>query len=120
MGADPPADEVGRATFASLARLDEDRGRLYADLLLVCLTDATRRLLESLMNQDWVPQSDYSRRHYDRGLAEGKAEGEARGLLALLEVRGLTPTASDLERIHACADPATLDRWIERAKTSPS
>jgi predicted transposase/invertase (TIGR01784 family) len=49
--------------------------------------------------------------------AEGKLEGELEGkrsaLRRLLARAGLAPTDEELARIEACADAATLDRWIE-------
>ena len=54
-----------------------------------------------------------------KGRAEGRAEGELQGrratLVRLIARAGLAPTAANLARIEACADVATLDRWIENA-----
>ncbi len=48
------------------------------------------------------------------GLA-GEARGEARGVLGVLEARGITVTAEQRSRILTCADTEVLDRWIRRA-----
>ncbi len=49
------------------------------------------------------------------GEAKGKAMGEAKALLAFLAARQLIPSGEARERILACRDLATLDRWIARA-----
>ncbi|WP_367043807.1 hypothetical protein [Streptomyces sp. Je 1-332] len=66
-------------------------------------------------------QGTLAEEKYLEGKAEGKAEGEAEGkveaLLLFLEVRGILIPDSSLQRIHACTDLATLDRWLVRAVT---
>jgi predicted transposase YdaD len=56
------------------------------------------------------------------GMARGKAEGIVQGivegkidsLLKLLSHRGLRVAEDQRRRICACADLATLDRWLDR------
>ena len=66
---------------------------------------------------------------HTRGKVEGLAEGEIRGelkgkgdtLLRLLSRAGIALTENDRARVQGCADPATLDRWIDNvfgAKTA--
>ena len=54
-----------------------------------------------------------------KGKVEGKAEGKAEALAAvLLKIfagRGLPVSDGQRARIHACSDPATLDRWVDAA-----
>lgn len=54
-----------------------------------------------------------------RGVAEGVAEGEAQGrsayLLRILASRGIAVDEGTRQRILACRDLPTLDRWFERA-----
>lgn len=52
------------------------------------------------------------------GRAEGEAKGKAEGVLAVLEARRLTVTEEQRERILACNDAATLDRWLRLAATA--
>jgi hypothetical protein len=54
------------------------------------------------------------------GMAEGRVEGEAHALIRVLAARGLTMTDAQRERIIACKDVATLDRWLERAVSAAS
>ncbi|MFI0859532.1 hypothetical protein ACH4RA_04505 [Streptomyces smyrnaeus] len=50
-----------------------------------------------------------------KGKAEGKAEGQRRSILRLLEMRGIPVSDSQRARINGCTDPRTLDHWLERA-----
>jgi hypothetical protein len=58
------------------------------------------------------------------GKAEGKIEGEtvanARAVLTVLRVRGITVPDAARERILAEKDPARLERWHERAIVAAS
>ena len=55
-----------------------------------------------------------------RGRVEGQLGGKAEALLAFLDARGLAPSEADRERVLACTDAETLDRWIARAATATS
>ena len=55
----------------------------------------------------------------DLGERRGKAEGKAEALLAVLAARGVAVDDAARARIHACTNPAALDRWIARAVTAP-
>ncbi len=52
------------------------------------------------------------------GEAIGRAEGEARALLAVLAARGLKPSEEQLARISACRDLEQLESWVHRAVTA--
>ncbi len=78
------------------------------------LSEAARKALEM------EPQiekffTEAHRRSYDRGKAEGTAEGEAKALLMFLRRRNLAMTGDQEQRILTCTDLATLDRWLDRA-----
>lgn len=49
------------------------------------------------------------------GLAEGRTEGLAAAVLAVLDARGVSIAASDRERVRRCTDAAQLERWVRRA-----
>ena len=51
---------------------------------------------------------------------QGKAEGMARGLLALLSLLGLEVSGAERARILATTDLATIERWFDRAPTARS
>lgn len=73
-------------------------------------------------------QSDFARKYYGQGLAEGRTEGErtghargmAQALLSVLQRRGLEATEDQRTRIAACTDLAVLERWIDRALDAQS
>ncbi|MFE1370217.1 hypothetical protein ACFW7L_00835, partial [Streptomyces pharetrae] len=46
---------------------------------------------------------------------EGKAEGKAESLLAVLEARGLFVSEEVRRRVLGCADLGLLDEWLVRA-----
>ncbi|MFC4910803.1 hypothetical protein [Actinomadura gamaensis] len=52
-----------------------------------------------------------------RGVREGRIEGQAEGVLLVLEGRGLTVSSDECERVLACTDPERLREWLTRAGT---
>jgi predicted transposase YdaD len=54
----------------------------------------------------------------EEGLLKGRAMERAEGVLRLLEVRGVTVTAKARQRVLACTDLDTLERWFRRAATA--
>ncbi|WNZ10101.1 hypothetical protein [Streptomyces sp. 11x1] len=44
-------------------------------------------------------------------------EGEAKGVLRVLEVRGIPVTDDVRERITTCSDPTRVSAWLDRAGT---
>ncbi|WP_344011285.1 hypothetical protein [Streptomyces thermospinosisporus] len=58
---------------------------------------------------------------YLEGKAEGKAEGtalgEAKGVLRVLEVRGIPVSDEVRERIGSCTDLEVVNDWLDRAGT---
>lgn len=63
-------------------------------------------------------QSEFARRYFFKGKAEGEAVGEARGLLVVLAARGFEVPAEARERITSCTDLEQLETWITRAVTT--
>jgi flagellar biosynthesis/type III secretory pathway protein FliH len=87
------------------------------------LRDAARKSFEMLpQGQQFF--SETQRRSFAQGEAKGEAkgmaEGEARSIVRVLERRGLSVSPEQRERILACADIATLDRWLNAAVTAAS
>ena len=62
-------------------------------------------------------QSDFARRYFGQGKAEGIAEGKAEAVLAVLAARQLAVPDDVRARITRCTDVALLDRWLARAVT---
>lgn len=116
-GSDPDREQVLDALVGALSHVDRERAGLYSDVVLAALPAAARRYLEAMMSTGtWEWQSDYA-----RGLvAEGRTEGEARALLAVLDARGVEVPEEARERITTCTDLDQLDGWVRRAATATS
>ena len=54
-----------------------------------------------------------------RGRREGKAEGKAAAVIAVLESRGLPVSAAQRRQVLGCTDDAQLDRWLRLATSTP-
>jgi predicted transposase YdaD len=118
-----------------LRDLDEDRARLYYDLVYNSLNETARRSLEAMM-KGYEYQSDFAKKYVAEGraeglvegraegrvegLAEGRAEEAARALLTVLRARGLAVPEAFRERILAEQDPERLERWLEKAVVAAS
>jgi hypothetical protein len=118
-GASDQGATIAAALLPALHGLDEERGRFYLDLVLNSLNDAARRALEAMM-KGYEYQSDFAKKYYGQGRDEGRTEGEARALLAVLRGRGIAVSEAARERILAEKDLARLERWLERAAATGS
>jgi hypothetical protein len=117
-GAGTDGDKVLSAFMAGLRALSDDQANLYTDLVLMTLPAAARARLEELMSTGtWEYKSDFARRYYGQGREEGRAEGEARAVLGVLEVRGISVPDAARERIMGCTDLDQLETWVRRAVT---
>jgi hypothetical protein len=86
-------------------------------LVFAALSEAARVALEELMaGGTYEFQSDFAKKHQ----AKGRAEGEARALLAVLEARGLRISDEVRTRVLACTDTAQLATWLRKAATALS
>ena len=67
-------------------------------------------------------KSDFARRHFDRGRAEGeargRAEGESKAVLAILDAREVEVPDKTRAEITDCTDVDQLEVWIRRAITA--
>lgn len=118
-GDEPGAEAIALAALVAAGDLDNDRGILYVDLVFHHLAPAARALLEQLMaTANYEFQSDFARKFFFEGRAEGEARGEARMLLHLIELRRIPASEQDRERILACMDCAQLERWAARVLTA--
>jgi hypothetical protein len=116
-GRGPEAAEVATAALTAASRLDDDRAALYVDLVLAHVGVAARVFLEELMaSRNYEYQSDFARRYFGQGRAEGRAEA----LLTVLAARGLEVPDDARQRILSCTDLALLDTWLTKAITANS
>jgi hypothetical protein len=114
---------IATAVLPALRGLDDDRARLYYDLVYTSLHEAARDALEILM-KSYEYKGDFAKRYVAQGRAEGRTEGRAEGtahsLLTVLRVRGIAVPDSVRERILAEKDPERLERWLEKATFASS
>jgi hypothetical protein len=98
----------------AILKLDDDRARLYYDLLYNSFNEAVRR--EMLMIKGYEYQSDFAKKY----VAEGRTQEAARNLLSVLRVRGIVVPDGVRERILAETEPERLERWLEKAVVAAS
>jgi hypothetical protein len=100
--------EFEELAVAMTAIADWDkRGRCLREQIVASLP-------KEVVVQSWI---------YKQGVEQGEAKGEARGIakgeagavVKVLEARGIRVSKTTRERILGSTDPATLDRWLERA-----
>jgi hypothetical protein len=114
----PLRDQILRSLLAALDSDDHDRAARYTDLVLTALPAAARAHLEDLMaTGTYEYKSDFARRYYHQGQTEGRAEGEVRALLAILNTRGIPVPEDARTRITGCTDFDQIEAWIRRAIT---
>lgn len=115
----PERDQIFHALITALDTVDLDHAARYTDLVLAVLPKAARDHLEALMSAGtYEYKSDFARRYFDQGLTEGRAEGEIRALLAILNARGIHVSENAHTRITGCTDLDQLDTMIRRAVTA--
>jgi len=118
--ADPHHEELLAALLDALDAvhaIDQSRSLLYFEVVAAALPAAVRSHLEVLMSASTYEfQSDFARRHF----AKGEAQGEAHAVLEFLNARGVDVPESARTRIAACTDLDTLGTWIRRAATATS
>lgn len=118
-GGEPAGRQVLEVLFGALATVDEDRALLYLDVVLGALPRAAFGYLEALMaTRTYEYQSDFARRYFFEGKAEGKAELAASAVLSVLDTRGIDVPDDVRARITSCADLDDLTIWLRRAVTA--
>jgi hypothetical protein len=126
---------IAAAVLPAIQSLDDDRARLYYDLVYNSLNEAARRTLETMM-KGYEYQSDFAKKYVAQGLSqglseglsqgrtegrtEGRAEEAARNLLTVLRTRGFAVSDAVREHILAQRDPERLERWLEKAVVAAS
>ena len=114
------AATIGAAVLHAIRGLDnDDRAKLYYDLVYNSMNDAARHALEDMM-KGYEYQSDFAKKYVAQGRAEGRAEEAARNLLTVLRIRGIAVPDATRERILAQKDPERLERWLEKAAVASS
>ncbi|HEX6683615.1 MAG TPA: hypothetical protein VF062_12510 [Candidatus Limnocylindrales bacterium] len=118
-GGIPDPKPVFEALLAALDTIDLDHANLYTDLILSVLPAAAQACLEEFMAiTNYQFQSDFARRHFSAGEAQGKAQGEADALLAILDARGIDVPDRIRAELAVCTDLDRLGYWIRQAATA--
>ena len=122
----PLVARIASAAILASADIDVERSRLYLDLILISLSQNAPEAFEATMNSlGYEYQSDFARRYFGQGKAEGQMEGWAKGkaegrmelMLKLLALRfGPLPDATQT-RVRSAQD-AQLDAVAERMLTA--
>jgi hypothetical protein len=116
---------VVQATLGALGRLDPEHAAVYLKIIWDVLREPMQRALEAMAMEGQTEGKatfpPFAQRIFEQGehkgkldgLREGKLDGLREALLRLLGRAGIALSADERARIEACADPSTLDRWIE-------
>jgi hypothetical protein len=114
------AARIAGATYRAATKVaNEEHQTLYWYLIRNALSKAAKEIFDMLPDvRKWY--DDEALKLFHDAKAEGKAEGQATMLLKILVGRGLAMTEHQQRRISECTDPATLDRWAQRALTAAS
>jgi hypothetical protein len=115
----PAAVSVATAAVAGAASLPEPLRMLCFALIESSLGDAARKSFE-MLPQAQKFFSETQRQSFANGEARGEAKGKAQSILRVLERRSIAISLDQRERVLACSDIATLDRWLDAAVTAPS
>jgi hypothetical protein len=118
----PDGEQVATAALRVLLDLDDERARLYLDVILLSVSQATRQHLEALMaSGHYEFQSDFAKKYValgrQEGREEGREEGRALAILGFLEARGFSVPEGLRTRVLTSRDHSQLDTWLRRAAT---
>ncbi len=118
-GNGPHSDEVFTALLVGLTKTDDERARMYHDLVDEVLSEAASPRLEELMTMTYEYQGRIARKYVEQGRQEGREEGReeaaAASILTVLGTRRLAVSDDQRERIQGCRDLNQLDAWLRRA-----
>ncbi|MFD8570085.1 hypothetical protein [Streptomyces sp. NPDC059639] len=115
-GKDPRIGAILKMLGAALKTADRDTAMVFSELTELGLgalpaADLWRNLVS-------VDLSFFRSQTAQNLRAEGRAEGEARAILRVLDRRGVPVPEEARATITACTDPGILDTWLDRALTA--
>lgn len=116
-GNGPHKDAVFESLLVGLTKTDDERARMYHDLVDEVLSEAASRRLEEMMTMTYEYQGRIARKYVAQGREEGRVEGLVDDIIAVLEARELPVSAVQRARIADCTDTAQLTAWLRRAAT---
>jgi predicted transposase YdaD len=107
------AEEVGMVVYYLLRVGDTSSQAVAMGILRSVLGTQRSEELMGTWGEEFIEKG--RQQGWLQGLAEGEAKGEAKAVLKLLAARGLQVDETTCQRILACTNLATLDRWFDRA-----
>jgi hypothetical protein len=116
-GTHPDRGQVFQSLLAALEAATDEHATLYHDLVLSALPAAARHHLEALMS---TGLREYRSEFVRKNVNQGRAEGRAEAVLAVLAARGIDVPDHARTRITECTDLDQLETWIRRAATANS
>jgi hypothetical protein len=117
-GRSPQVAGILEVLAAALDTIDTETAGFLAEFTEIGLGQTpARQMWRNLMSSlTRTYQSEYAQMIR----AEGRAEGEAKAVLRVLERRGITVSSAAREQILACTDTTVLDGWLDRALDAAS
>lgn len=109
--------QIALAAWGAVRDLDEDRSTMYVDLISNSLSEDARRAMQAMDPRKYEYQSEFARRYVAQGRAEGEAKGRAALVIRLLASR-FGPLPQQVEVRVAEASVGELDEIGERLLTA--
>ncbi|MEQ8276527.1 MAG: hypothetical protein RMA76_09270 [Deltaproteobacteria bacterium] len=120
-GQAPGSIDVVTTALTAVSTLDDARAALYADLVMASLGEAVAKELQAMVaTGKYEYQSEFAKKYFAEGAAEGEAQGRAAMLLRVLERRGLAVSDEQRTAIESCHDAVRLELWLDRALEATS
>jgi hypothetical protein len=107
--------KIALVAAAASVGLDAERSILNHDLVLASLSKAAKRALQAMDPAKYKFQSEFAKRYFSQGKAEGKAEV----VLNLLALKFRKVSAATKKRVQSDSTQE-LDRYAERILTAKS
>lgn len=115
-GKHPQIGTILAVLAEALDSIDRKMAREYAEYVTVALEGDAQEEMERLMaTKTYLYQGEYAQSLLAQGEEKGKAEGEAKSILIVLDARKVSLSEADRDRIRSCTDLAVLDEWVRRA-----
>jgi hypothetical protein len=109
--------QIAVAAQIASAGLEEDRSKLYFDLIMNSLSEAARQELRTMDLSTYEYQSDFAKHYVAQGVAEGEIRGRAALVMRQLTARFGAASADARSQILALSS-AELDLVGERLLTA--
>lgn len=113
------AARIAAAALRASEDLDSSRAHLYFDLIQSSLSEAARRELRNMMPANYEYQSEFARKYYGQGKAEGNREALTNVITRQLALRFGALDDGARARI-AAASSAELEEIADRLLSAPT